>query len=153
VSREYDARRIAAGPLPSELVGAAQPPLTHDGGSPPSSVSSPPGHAPTGHAPTGEAPTGAAPTGQAPASQTVTEQAAPFDPLRLCIFATIALLGWAAGPFALVVFAAVGFAGYWKARRAGLTRSKCYLRDTRLVLAYLAVLTAAGLWGIYSLVV
>jgi hypothetical protein len=53
---------------------------------------------------------------------------------------------------ALVVFAGVGFAGYWKARRAGLTRSKCYLRDTRLVLAYLAALTAAGLWGVYSLV-
>ena len=75
----------------------------------------------------------------------------PFDPLRLCIFATIALLGWVAGPVALAVFAAVGFAGYWKARRRGLTKSKCYLRDTRLVLAYLGALLAAGLWGIYSL--
>ena len=75
----------------------------------------------------------------------------PFDPLRLCIFATIALLGWVTGPVALAVFAAVGFAGYWKARRRGLTKSKCYLRDTRLVLAYLGALLAAGLWGIYSL--
>ena len=75
----------------------------------------------------------------------------PFDPLRLCIFATIALLGWAAGPVALAVFAAAGFAGYWKARRRGLTTSKCYLRDTRLVLAYLGALLAAALWGIYSL--
>lgn len=75
----------------------------------------------------------------------------PFDPLRLCIFATIALLGWAAGPVALAVFAAIGFAGYWKARRRGLTKSKCYLRDTRLVLAYLGALLAAGLWGVYSL--
>ena len=74
----------------------------------------------------------------------------PYDPLRLCIFATIALLGWLAGPVALVVFSAVGFAGYWKARRAGLTRSQCFLRDTRLVLAYLAVLIAAGLWGTYA---
>ncbi len=41
---------------------------------------------------------------------------------------------------AVAVFAAVGFAGYWKARRRGLTRSKCFLRDTRLVLAYLGVL-------------
>ena len=81
------------------------------------------------------------------------EAAAAPDPLRLCIFATIALLGWLAGPAALVVFAGVGFAGYWKARKAGLTRSKCYLRDTRLVLAYLAVLTAAGLWGVSSFVV
>ena len=78
--------------------------------------------------------------------------AAPFDPLRLCIFATVALLGWLAGPVALVFFAALGFAGYAKARRAGLTRSKCLLRDTRLVLAYLGLLVAAGLWGCWSLV-
>ena len=58
----------------------------------------------------------------------------PFDPLRLCIFATVALLGWALGPFALLFFAGLGFTGYWKARRAGLTRSRCLLRDTRLVL-------------------
>ncbi|MDQ4503309.1 hypothetical protein [Sinomonas sp. ASV322] len=75
----------------------------------------------------------------------------PFDPLRLCIFATIALLGWLAGPPALVVFSAIGFVGYAKARRAGLTTSKCFLRDTRLVLLYLGILTAAGLWGTYAL--
>lgn len=77
------------------------------------------------------------------------EGGAPFDPLRLCIFATVALLGWLAGPFALAVFAALGFAGYWKARRAGLTRSQCLLRDTRLVLAYLGllvVLAGVGVW-------
>lgn len=73
--------------------------------------------------------------------------AAPFDPLRLCIFATIALLGWLLGPFALLWFAALGFLGYWKARRAGLTRSRCLLRDTRLVLGYLAVLALAGAVG------
>lgn len=76
----------------------------------------------------------------------------PFDPLRLCIFATIALLGWVFGPLAVVVFAAVGFAGYWKARKAGLTTSRCYLRDTRLVLAYLFGLAAAGAWGLVVLV-
>jgi hypothetical protein len=79
-------------------------------------------------------------------------EAAPFDPLRLCIFATISMLGWLFGPLAVVVFAAVGFAGYWTARKAGLTRSKCYLRDTRLVLAYLGLFMAAGLWGLYFLV-
>lgn len=78
--------------------------------------------------------------------EAATEQ--PFDPLRLCIFATISLLGWLFGPLAVVVFAGIGFAGYWKARQAGLTRSKCYLRDTRLVLAYLFLLAAAGVWGL-----
>ncbi len=75
----------------------------------------------------------------------------PFDPLRLCIFATVALLGWALGPFALLFFAGLGFTGYWKARQAGLTRSHCLLRDTRLVLAYLAVLVVAAGVGIWLL--
>lgn len=78
----------------------------------------------------------------------MTAPSQPYDPLRLCIFATIALLGWLLGPVALLLFAGVGFAGYWRARRAGLTRSKCFLRDTRLVLAYLAVLAVAALVGI-----
>lgn len=72
-----------------------------------------------------------------------------YDPLRLCIFATVALLGWVAGPFALLLFAGLGFVGYARARRAGLTRSKCFLRDTRLVLGYLGVLVlaaGAGVW-------
>jgi hypothetical protein len=112
-----DARRIAEGPSPSQLVGAKR----------------------SGR------------HGHRPGPETDPQSPPPFDPLRLCIFATVALLGWAAGPVALAVFAAVGFAGYWKARRRGLTRSKCYLRDTRLVLAYLGSLLAAGLWGIHSL--
>lgn len=73
---------------------------------------------------------------------------APYDPLRLCVYATIALLGWLGGPVTLLVFAGIGFAGYVTARRAGLTRSRCLLRDTRLVLAYLAVLAAAAGAGI-----
>ncbi|GAB5080395.1 hypothetical protein [Arthrobacter sp. AD-310] len=113
----FDARRVAAGPPPSELVRSKR----------------------------------AARHGHAPDPETDPQAPPPFDPLRLCIFATVALLGWAAGPVALAVFAAVGFVGYWKARRRGLRRSKCFLRDTRLVLAYLGVLLAAGLWGIYSL--
>lgn len=117
MSSASDARRIAAGPLPSQLVGSKD----------------------------------ADRHGHRPDHETDQQSPPPFDPLRLCIFATVALLGWAAGPVALAVFAAVGFAGYWKARRRGLTRSKCYLRDTRLVLAYLGILLAAGLWGIYSL--
>ncbi|WP_222842825.1 hypothetical protein [Bowdeniella nasicola] len=72
----------------------------------------------------------------------------PFDPLRLCIYTTVAALGWLFGPWALLVFAALGFAAYARARRAGLTRSKCYLRDTRLVLAYLGLLGIVALVGI-----
>jgi hypothetical protein len=72
---------------------------------------------------------------------------APFDPLRLCIFTTVALLAWAFGPFAVAVFAILGLAGYWKAHRAGLTRSRCYLRDVRLVLLYLALVLIAALAG------
>ena len=89
--------------------------------------------------------------GGGPAPQP-TDDAKPFDPLRLCIFATISLLGWVFGPLAVVVFAGVGFVGYWKARQAGLTRSRCYLRDTRLVLGYLAALAAAGVWGLVLVV-
>ena len=73
-----------------------------------------------------------------------------YDPLRLCIFATVALLGWLAGPFALVFFAGLGLVGYGRARRAGLTRSRCLLRDTRLVLAYLGLLVAVAGVGAWS---
>jgi hypothetical protein len=73
--------------------------------------------------------------------------APPFDPLRLCVFATVALIAWVTGPVAVVVFAAIGFVGYLRARRAGLLRSRCKLGDTRIVLVYLAVLVAAGVAG------
>jgi hypothetical protein len=71
----------------------------------------------------------------------------PFDPLRLCVFATVALIAWLAGPVAVAVFAAIGFAGYLRARRAGLLRSRCKLGDTRIVLVYLAVLVVVGVVG------
>lgn len=78
-----------------------------------------------------------------------TTPTAPFDPLRLCVFATIALLGWLLGPVALLGFAVLAIVGYARARRDGLLRSRCKLGDTRLVLAYLAVLAAAACVGIY----
>jgi len=71
-----------------------------------------------------------------------------FDPLKLCIFTTIALLAWIFGPLAVAVFAVLGLAGYWRAHRAGLTRSRCYLRDVRLVLLYLGIVLVAALAGI-----
>lgn len=64
----------------------------------------------------------------------------PYDPLRLCVFTTVALITCVFGPIALAVFAGIAIAGYAKARRAGLLRSKCKLGDTRNVLAYLIVL-------------
>jgi hypothetical protein len=78
---------------------------------------------------------------------TTDSETTTYDPLRLCVFATIALLGWLLGPGALLGFAVLGFAGYWKAWRGGLTRSRCVLRDTRVVLAYLAALAIAGAVG------
>jgi hypothetical protein len=117
MSSASDARRIAAGPLPSQLMRSKH----------------------------------AGPHGHRPDPETDPQAPPPFDPLRLCIFATVALLGWLAGPIALAVFAAIGFIGYWKARRQGLKKSKCYLRDTRLVLAYLGILLASGVWGMYAI--
>lgn len=73
---------------------------------------------------------------------------APYDPLRLCVYATIAVVAWLVGPLAVIGFALLGFAGYWRARRTGLTRSKCVLRDTRVVLAYLALIALVGAGGL-----
>lgn len=70
-----------------------------------------------------------------------------FDPLRLCVNATVALITCVFGPIALFGFALVAIGGYVRARRAGLMRSSCKLGDTRVVLAYLsalAVLAAAA---------
>ncbi len=89
------------------------------------------------------------PADQTPRASVLNSPAAgdtqPFDPLRLCIFTTIALLAWLLTPPAVVVWmATLGLIGYVKAYRAGLTRSRCYLRDVRLVLLYLG---AAWLLG------
>ena len=82
---------------------------------------------------------GAAPAVPAPG------QDAPFDPLRLCIFTTIAILAWILTPPLVVVWmSTLGLLGYVKAYRAGLTKSRCYLRDVRLVLAYLGTAWVVG---------
>ncbi len=70
-----------------------------------------------------------------------------FDPLRLCIFTTIAVIAWiVTPPLAALWFSGVGIWGYARARRAGLLRSRCLLGDTRLVLLYLAAVFAAATW-------
>jgi hypothetical protein len=76
------------------------------------------------------------------------------DPLSLCVYATVALLGWIFTPG--LVAAVFGFAGlyaYARAWRAGLRRSDCVLRDPRLVMLYLGLLGTAGLaWTLWRIV-
>jgi hypothetical protein len=69
----------------------------------------------------------------------VGDPAAPFDPLRLCVYTTVAAIACVLGPIAVLVFAGVAIAGYARARRAGLMHSRCKLGDTRLVLLYLSI--------------
>lgn len=69
-----------------------------------------------------------------------------YDPLNLCVFATVALLTWLIGPWAVAAFGLLGVVGYARAWRKGLRHSRCWLRDVRLVLLYLAVLTASGVY-------
>ncbi|HEU4868554.1 MAG TPA: hypothetical protein VFV09_12610 [Actinomycetota bacterium] len=67
------------------------------------------------------------------------------DPLRLCIFTTIGLLAWLlTPPLVVTFFAGMGIWAYTKAYRGGLKTSKCILKDTRLVLAYLGAAFVAG---------
>jgi len=75
---------------------------------------------------------------------TVPDPAPPFDPLRLCVYTTVALLACLLGPIALLGFSLLAIAGYARARRAGLLRSRCKLGDTRLVLLYLSVIAIAA---------
>lgn len=72
--------------------------------------------------------------------ETVGDPIAAFDPLRLCVFTTVAVIACVLGPIAVLAFAGVAIAGYARARRAGLLRSRCKLGDTRLVLAYLTII-------------
>jgi hypothetical protein len=68
-----------------------------------------------------------------------------FDPLRYCIFTTIALLAWVLRPAAAVMLmSGLGVWAYTRAWRAGLRRSRCVLGDVRLVVAYLAASFVLG---------
>jgi hypothetical protein len=83
-------------------------------------------------------------TGTPPPADDARPQA-PFDPLRLCIYTTVALLAWLLTPPLVVVWmATLGLLGYVRAYRQGLTRSNCFLRDVRLVLLYLSLAWVAG---------
>ncbi|GJG87821.1 hypothetical protein tb265_30020 [Gemmatimonadetes bacterium T265] len=66
------------------------------------------------------------------------------DPLRFCVFTTVALLAWVLGPVVVAAMAGLGLVAYARAVRGGLTESRCVLRRPRLVLLYLACACAVG---------
>lgn len=69
----------------------------------------------------------------------------PFDPIRFCVFTTVALLAWLLGPPVIVMaMSTLGLWAYARAVRAGLTRTRCVLRRPRLVLLYLGAAFLAG---------
>ena len=70
-----------------------------------------------------------------------------YDPIRFCIFTTIALIAWAFGPpFAVALMSGLGLWAYAQAWRRGLRTSKCFLRDPRLVMGYLLIAFVFGLY-------
>jgi len=74
---------------------------------------------------------------------------ATIDPIRYCVYTTVALLAWLVSPPVMVVaMSGLGLAAYWRAVRGGLTRSKCVLRNPRLVLLYLATVFTGGAVGL-----
>jgi hypothetical protein len=73
-------------------------------------------------------------------------QGATFDPIRFCIFTTIALIAWVFGPpVAVMLMSGLGLWAYGNAWRKGLRATKCFLRDPRLVMLYLGAAFVLGL--------
>lgn len=69
-----------------------------------------------------------------------------YDPIRFCIFTTIALIAWAFGPpLAVMLMSGLGLWAYANAWRQGLRQSKCFLRDPRLIMGYLGSAFVLGL--------
>ena len=70
--------------------------------------------------------------------QVTTEAKPSFDPLRYCIFTTIAVLAWLLSPaVAVALMSGLGLWAYGRAYRAGLRESRCVLRHVGLVFGYL----------------
>ncbi len=62
-----------------------------------------------------------------------------FDPVRFCVFTTVALIAWVFGPpVAVMLMSGLGLWAYAVAWRNGLRESRCFLKDARLVIGYLA---------------
>ena len=71
---------------------------------------------------------------------------ATFDPIRFCVFTTVALIAWVCGPpVAVTLMSGLGLWAYATAWRQGLRESRCFLRDARLVMAYLGAAFLVGL--------
>ena len=82
-------------------------------------------------------------------STATTPLSTAFDPLRYCVYTTVALLSWIVSPPVMVMaMSALGLWAYSRAMRDGLTRSKCVLRKPKLVLLYLGTVFAAGAVGL-----
>ena len=73
----------------------------------------------------------------------------PFDPIRFCVFTTVALLAWLLGaPVMVMAMSGLGLWAYRRAMRAGLRETKCVLKQPRLVLFYLGAAFTLGLAGL-----
>ena len=93
-------------------------------------------------------------SGGAPPPTDGTKDQVPSDPMRLCIFTTIAVLAWLLTPPLVVMWmATLGLLGYARVYREGLTRSSCFLRDVRLVLLYLSLAWVTGAYFTVSSVI
>jgi hypothetical protein len=67
------------------------------------------------------------------------------DPLRYCIFTTIAVLAWLLSPaVAVLLMSGLGLWAYGRAYRAGLRESRCVLRHVGLVFGYLGAAFAVA---------
>lgn len=68
-----------------------------------------------------------------------------FDPIRFCVFTTIALLAWIfSAPVAVMALSGLGLWAYVRAWRRGLRESRCLLRRPVLVIVYLALAFGLG---------
>ncbi len=69
-----------------------------------------------------------------------------YDPIRFCVFTTVALIAWIFGPpFAVALMSGMGLWAYANAWRQGLRQSKCVLLDPRLVMLYLGTAFVLGI--------
>ena len=69
-----------------------------------------------------------------------------FDPIRYCVFTTVAIIAWVfSAPAAVALMSGMGLWAYVDAYRKGLRQTKCILRDPRLTIVYLALAFLAGI--------